>query len=214
MIQNRIYEFWEKVTKENPYCDEMYNADYTIAERVFRKHFGSQDNLSSHKYDLLQLCVVNLCWYRKKYFDPEKGKYEAGASDICKQTIVRGISGKQWKFENNLVSMDETAYEDSEENEAVSFLEVMDKDHSIELEAQAYNEEQSENFYEVHNEIIGQFNTKAQEILQLFMDSFKEQEIAEKIGCRRQYVSRVKTQYKCAFVDKSLEIEKEVRKIS
>ena len=189
----------------------MYMMDCKIAERVFREKFGYISSLAKHKDDLIASCVNNLWSYRVNHFDPLKGKYEAGAYDVCKQTIwKKTIKDKQWTFENSLVALDMPVGE-----KGSTLIDVVDQI-SVDQSEQESIDRTGEQFYDVNNVVLKlkQFqNDKTQLILQLFFEGWTEEQIAEKAGCRRQYVTRVKSQYKSAFVDMTVEIENEVRSI-
>ena len=195
-MEKQLYDFinyHEKVTEQNPYCDEMYHADFCLAERVFRENFRSFSSLKKHQEDLVASCVANLWEYRVKFFDPDKGKYEAGAYEVCRQTIWKNtIKDEQWKFENSLVALNQPIGENTG-----TLIDVVDQ-MSVDQAEQESIDRTSENFHEVNTAVIKlkQFkNEKTQEILSLYIQGYTEEQIAEKVGCRRQYISRIKTQY-------------------
>jgi len=176
------------------YEDWMFEEDLWIARKCVARNFS---HLKHIREDLIQVCVVRLWVYRDKYYEPERNSnYESCAFDVCKQTIWRQIRSKQWQFENNLVSL-QTATNESGELTLADTIDIKtESEHDSDLSTQRYYEIQNEvertKFYQ---------NTKTQEILTHFFQGYTEEQTAEKVGCRRQYVTRIKSKYKNLFIE-------------
>jgi len=191
----------------NTYEDTGFENDREIADEIVRKKFGYYKRFHD---DLLQVCMVNLWHWREKYFDPSKGSYEIGAKVICTQTIIRATRSEQWRFENSYIPLDLAI----DENGEIAMIDTI----NILTEPEKHAIQITEGFNDVHYEAMKlknfkKTNTKTQEILSLFFEGFTEEEVAKKVGCRRQYVTSIKKKYKEAYVEIRNKIDEEIKNI-
>jgi RNA polymerase sigma factor (sigma-70 family) len=189
---------------DNAMADMIY-TDRMQAEDEIIAHWAIHNNFKPllHLYDdLMQICRFALWNYRKKYYDTTKSKYQTLAPDVCKQAIFHITRSKQWQFENNIVSLEQY----SEDHE----IDLLDIISSTPEKPNNENKDITDTMTRVtHFEIVNTLSTdRKKQIIDLGLQGYKLNEIANKIGCNRSYVIKVKKEY----ADKAKEIVQEQKK--
>jgi DNA-directed RNA polymerase specialized sigma subunit len=186
--------------------DEFANQqDTSIAKWVWYKEFSRFPHMQSHKDDLIAVCVAHLWLNRKKYSVMKDTTYRTFAYMLCRQKVWKVIGTEQWQFENErMLSLDEMI-ENKESESSTAKLDtiavanptdeiVLPQDRELENLATRQN----------HFAVVQKFNDKKKEIIGLYAQGYKTQEIADKLKCNRSYIGKVKKEY----TDKITELSK------
>jgi RNA polymerase sigma factor (sigma-70 family) len=178
------------------YDEYMYKKDCYIAYGVWKKWFKKFTELQPFKDDLIAQCLSKLWLFRRKYDEMKGATYETYAFTICRQIILKVIQTEKWQFENlRLRSLDEVIGQDENGNNITLF------DFNSNATPEIPNNENKEFTDNVnrttHFTIVNNLSTnRKKQIIDLGLQEYTLNEIAQMTKCNRSYVIKVNNEYR------------------